>query len=136
MAIESGGRAMARALAAFLRNLKDEDVLAIESGAARIVVERRVSDSRRRPSSRISEPVDYELIRARLTKSQTREEGLAVLSELAPHRLHLDGLARSLDLPRRKSDNVDRLKDRIVDATIGYRLRSDAIRSADFNARG
>jgi len=56
---------------------------------------------------------------------------LAVLLELAPLRAELKALATDMDLPVPKSDTVGRLRDRIVEATIGFRLRSQAIRSVD-----
>jgi hypothetical protein len=39
-------------------------------------------------------------------------------------------LAAALDLPAMKSDTVDRLRNRIVEAVIGYKLRSSAVRGS------
>lgn len=58
----------------------------------------------------------------------SREEGIAHLDDLGLSRAGLEKLARALDLPVGRSDRVDRLKERIVEATIGYRLRSGAIK--------
>jgi len=43
-------------------------------------------------------------------------------------RRNLEALARSFEVPVRKEDNLERLRDRIIDATIGARLNSQAIR--------
>lgn len=131
MADDPSGRALARALATFLRTVTDDDVRALERGEARIVVERKATRQPRGAARR--RDIDWDGLREKLVQAASREEGLALLEEFAPLRDQLKELARRLDLPTPKSDNVERLRDRIVDTTIGYRLRSNAIRSSDSN---
>lgn len=123
------GRALARAIASFFRGLTDEDIAALASGDARIVVEYRRAPRRKTPSRRVAVDVNY--VHEELSRASSREEARAVLEELSPLREQLKQVAKHLDLPTPKSDTVDRLRDRIVDGTVGFRLRSDAIRSAD-----
>ena len=57
-----------------------------------------------------------------------RDEGQAFLDGLRLSKLELQELAGSLDMPVSKSDTVGKLKDLVIEATIGFRLRSNAIR--------
>jgi hypothetical protein len=58
----------------------------------------------------------------------SREQGAQHLLSAAPTKTALQEVARYLDLPVRKSETIAELRERIVEATIGYRLRSRAIR--------
>ena len=73
--------------------------------------------------------VDFEKTKTALSDAKTRDEALAILSSEAFVKKDLEGLARSLDLPVSREDNVDRLTSKIVEATVGSRLNSEAIRN-------
>ena len=70
-------------------------------------------------------------ILSRLNGSATRENGIQILKKDCETRSCLEALARFADLPVQKRDTVVILRDRIIEATIGYRLRSRAIRGKD-----
>lgn len=59
---------------------------------------------------------------------ESREAGVALLSGPSFTRKNLEILAKCFDLPIRKEDNLDRLRSRIVDTTIGARLNTRAIK--------
>jgi hypothetical protein len=61
---------------------------------------------------------------------KTREEGYAYLKDLSLGGEQLRRVALALDLPVNRSDNMERLRDRIIEGLIGYRLRSAAIRGS------
>lgn len=71
---------------------------------------------------------DYTSLVAELRGAHELGQGAALLRRAAPTKTDLVNLARHLDLPVSKRDTVEQLSDRIVDTTIGYRLRSAAIR--------
>ncbi len=76
------------------------------------------------------EPVSEALmrdIRHVLELSKSREEGAALLREKCSTKEDLTRLAKYLDLPTQKSDKIGQILERIVEATIGYRIRSAAI---------
>jgi hypothetical protein len=50
------------------------------------------------------------------------------LEERFPSKADIAVVARSLKVPVTKADNYDALVDKIVNATVGYRLRAEAIR--------
>jgi hypothetical protein len=63
----------------------------------------------------------------RLSKSKNRDEAHALLAELSKASLLL--LAKTLDTPTQKADTIERLRDKIVESTIGFRMRSEAIQA-------
>ena len=66
-------------------------------------------------------------IRHALELSNSREEGAALLKEKCSTKEELTRLAKYLDLPVQKLDKIDQISERIIEATIGFRIRSAAI---------
>lgn len=62
-----------------------------------------------------------------LIELPSREAGEALLKEKVTNRVALEALARLLNLPVQRDDNVERLRAKIVENSIGSRLRSNAI---------
>ena len=58
----------------------------------------------------------------------SREEGLKQLEVKQFPRKNLETLARHFQIPIRKEDNAEKLRERIVDAAVGSRLNAQAIR--------
>lgn len=116
-------------VATFLRSLTVDEVEDLATGRAKLVLVR--PERRKRiveddlSIGRIQEIV------ASLLAMTKRERGEEYLREVASTRAALTRIAGAMDLPAMKTDNVERLRDRIIEATIGYRLRSDAIRGTD-----
>jgi hypothetical protein len=117
-------------VSSLLRRLTSEDVENLLSGRARLVCE---PVSRRASSKRIAlaEVPDLEQVQSTLSSMDSREKGYSYLVDLGLGREQLRLLASSLDLPVPRSDTVDKVRDRIVEATIGYRLSSEAIRGGN-----
>lgn len=119
-----------RRVSNFLRTLTDDQVDDLITGKVRLTLTGNPA-SKAHDSKRSRVKPDVARIRQELMSMQTREEGTAFLDSLALTRYSLQEIAVAMDLPVPRTDTVERLKDRIVEATIGYRLRSNAIRSAD-----
>lgn len=119
-----------RKVSNFLRTLTDEQIDDLISGRVKLAL---TGSSRRKISSKrqsLSAPEISGIIEELSVKS-TLEDGLAVLDDLALTRESLRQIASTMDLPTPKTDTVAKIKSRIVDATIGYRLRSNAIRASN-----
>jgi len=119
---------MLRRCADFLESLPPRDVHAVIRGE----VELRLSLVAKKPPSRKKPSVvlDSNVIaqtQSKLRTMNSRGDGELLLKQIAPTKSALETLARSLDLPIRKSDNTRNLRDRIIESTIGYRLASAAI---------
>jgi hypothetical protein len=84
-----------------------------------------IRSTKHRPSI---QTIDVASLRQRLDGCETRSEGNEVLQLAGVHKADLVELARLLDVPVTKSDNIERLREKVVEATVGYRLASKAIR--------
>ena len=73
--------------------------------------------------------VEFERLKNALGDTKTRDEALSMLSREVLTKKELEVLARSLDLPVLREDNIDRLTRKIIEATVGSRLNSEAIRN-------
>lgn len=110
----------------FLSNLTEEEKqkLANRSATVRFTIE-GVSSS----SIKQMERGETENIINRLKSYNTREEGELYLLSLDLKRKDLEAVAKALDLPYSKKDTIVKIREKIIEGTIGYRLRSNAILS-------
>jgi len=58
----------------------------------------------------------------------SRDEGLRLLGKAELSKKDLEKMARIMDLPVYREDNAERLRQRIIEQSIGARLNSEAIR--------
>lgn len=116
-----------RQVSNFLKRLTREEIEGLSSGQLRLAC---VSPRQKRQSSNIIavDTVDPEQLRSILSSMDSRDSGYEYLENLGLNKDKLRRLALGLDLPAPHSDTVDKIKDRIIEATIGYRIRSEAIR--------
>lgn len=117
-----------RRLADYIDNHPDEDLAPIFKQAATLV---RSPAGRKKPQHPKEGRPDVRAIAAQLQTLQSRDAGNGLLGEKAPNRNELEAIARFLQLPVQRDDTVDRLRAKIVENTIGSRLRSDAIQGGD-----
>jgi hypothetical protein len=92
------------------------------------------SPKRRLPQTRKTKSVsqnELEGVVAELHQFSTREEALDLLDRLRWSREELATLARRLNIHTTKDDNVGRIKEKLVEAVIGSRLSSAAIRGEE-----
>jgi hypothetical protein len=64
---------------------------------------------------------------SQLRATDDREQGLSLLRDYGPSKSSLEMIGRKLDIPISQRDNMETLREKIIEATIGYRLRSMAI---------
>lgn len=128
--MRTGNRlAFARRLAAFLEGLTEQDITDIERGSAFLEVSRAKDFTKRRRRKRLAVPSKTELRRILddLDTILDREAGFAKLDGEIDNKAGLEALARLADLPVQRRDTRDDLRHKIIEATIGYRLRSRAV---------
>ena len=114
----------------FLRSLTEEQIDDLITGQVSLTLTSQ--PAKRRQRKRL-DAAEIERIRTELQAKSSREAGMEYLESLSLTREALREIAGALDLPMPRDDTIARLKDRVIEATIGYRLRSDAIRSRDTN---
>jgi hypothetical protein len=107
----------------FIAALEDEDLEALATGRARLALEYRGTGNRRTASREL----DIDAIIQRLQGQDSREAVTALLEQEGFTRTQLTSIARVLQSPIQKQDSVGRVRERIAEAVVGFRLRSDAI---------
>ncbi|PYV15628.1 MAG: hypothetical protein DMG21_14400 [Acidobacteria bacterium] len=125
-------------LATLLRNLalciessSTEDIDALLAGERRLQIGPFAPGQTQpaKPKPRAPIPTrDWLAIEEKLKTLRSREEGQKLIEELALKRTELEHLARVINLPVSREDNVERLRQKIIESSIGSRLVSHAIR--------
>ncbi len=115
-----------------VQSLSEQDIEALLAGKGRLSVSVEAASAmkqrgRRTTAAAVVEPT---VIRDTLRSVASREEGVEYLRAVAGSRAAVQRIARFLDLPVRRGETVDRLREKIIEATIGFRLRSQAIRGS------
>jgi hypothetical protein len=99
-------------------------VIAVRSGAGQSEGGRDAGQRKRRHRT----GKDLAGLGAQLRQLESREGGLQLLIRAQLTRDELEELARLMDLPVLRDDDAERLRQKIVEACIGARLNSQAIR--------
>ncbi|PXY40837.1 hypothetical protein DMB65_09650 [Flavobacterium cheongpyeongense] len=118
----------------FLKKLSDEEIAKIENGDLVIqfdLIEKKQNLKQKKDSITFSttEIIDF------LNTVGERDEAMKYLDSLFISRLSLEEILRKLDYPHTKKDNLEKLKQKIIEATIGFRLRSEAIQGKSDSSR-
>lgn len=72
---------------------------------------------------------EIENIIVKLGSLEARDVGLKYLEELDLGRADIELILRKLDMPFLKKDSILKLNDKIIEGTIGFKLRSQAIQN-------
>jgi hypothetical protein len=116
-----------RRLADYVDNHPDEHLAPIFKQAATLM---QSSQRPKKPPEK-AKSTDLRAIANELQALRSREAGEAMLRDRVANRYGLEAIARFLQLPVQRDDSIDRLRAKIVENTIGSRLRSDAIQGKD-----
>jgi len=120
-------------LSAFLNGLNEIDVTNLESGKYELKFELvNKKELNKKSKSHILSFDEFTLqsIISDLNKMKTREEGIILLTSKCSSRFDFETLAKKMDIPFQKSDTIERLKEKIIESSIGYKLRSQAIQGS------
>jgi hypothetical protein len=112
----------------FIKNLPSEDLLKLEKKASTIRFEIIPNfEEAKKNAKPLNELVDVDLIISDLYQMHDRREGEKYLLSKCSTRAQFESVAKKLDVPFQKKDNIEKLKYKIIERTIGFRLRSQAI---------
>lgn len=118
-----------RRLAAAVERMSDDELARLNEPGTEIeikVLRRRAKDEL--PSEARLDLVD---IIAKLTAFPSRAEASRFLESGFETKKVLEQIARHLDVPVLKQDKTETLRDKIIEATVGARLRSEAIQGGN-----
>jgi len=94
-------------------------------------IEIRVIRRRSKEEAPAGAALDLNEIVTKLTMLPSRGDASTFLESTFETKRTLDQIARHLDVPVLKQDKVETLRDKIIEATVGARLRSEAIKGTD-----
>lgn len=123
-----------RLIAQLFRRLAREMEFLSDVDLERLINERRniLSPPNSNPPEKFqlktTSPLDIERVKQKLLELTDREQGERLLSSEVKNRVDLAKLARAIDVPVTKRHTVAQITDKIIEATIGYKTRSAAIR--------
>lgn len=75
--------------------------------------------------------IDLAQIASELTALSNRSDALEFLNTKFATKKSIEQIARHLDIPIQKQDKAEVLRDKVVEATVGARIRSEAIKGLD-----
>ena len=119
---------MLRALAALVEKSEPDEVAAFLRSRVTAVSSGVERHAQKGTLARATAPSDLPKLAQQLRALNSRDEGHALLSSASLTRRELEKLGRLVDTPILKTDNMERLTERIIEACIGSRLSSAAIR--------
>ena len=119
-----------RQLSELLDSLDESDFSKIGDGRLELTLSQVRLPKKEKPQIQgTQEPIDdLPNIKRRLSEFTSREEAEKYLSANSPRKSDLVSLAKEMNIPIHAADTGDKIRDKIIDATVGYRLRSQAIR--------
>ena len=121
-----------RSFARQIQSLEEDEIGRLLAGDWRIEVGLGKSMRRNRTRARCS-PIELERLRHELSSTVSRESAKELIENVVRSREDLTDLAKALDIPAPKRSSTENLKDRLIEATVGFRLRSAAIRGNDYS---
>lgn len=120
-------------IASLIDSLKEADLKKLESGDYKLSLKLvKTTAKKSNPKEKVPlEKSTLDLIIEKLLSAKTREEGSLIVDTNLKNKSDLELLAKHLDVAVIASDKVITIKERIVDATVGARLRSSAIQGKE-----
>ena len=115
-----------RHLAKAAERLTDKEIEDVVAGRRRLIVTTEAAVSSRTAGAE-EDQVNFDSLIANLKAAATRDAAQRLIDDASLTRNHLAQLAKTLDLPVQRSDDVARIREKIVETTIGFRLTSNAI---------
>ena len=117
-----------------IQAMDDSEIEGVLAGQSRLEIRPPVDkSSRSRTRSRCTDE-DFTKLQDTLRNTDTRERARELIDELLHTKAELIRFARALDIPVPTSISSEKIKDRLVEGTVGYRLRSAAIRGNAFKS--
>lgn len=117
-----------RDLARQIQAMDDSEIESVLAGHYRLEIRPPAMKQKRQQTQVRGSDDEVARLQDALRTTDTREQARQLIAELLHTKAELIRFARALDIPVPKSASAEQLKDRLVEGTVGYRLRSAAIR--------
>jgi hypothetical protein len=111
-----------------IQAMNDDDVERILDGDLKIEIRPADKQTKRREKPNRCSNEEMSQLNYALGKANTRERAVELIDGMLQSKTDLTRFARVIDIPVPKEASSRDLKARLVEATVGYRIRSAAIR--------
>ena len=118
-----------RDLASQIQKMDDSEIESVLAGESRLEIRPPQKKSKRQRTRNRYLDEESEKLQDALQNTDTREHARELIDSFLHTKEELTRFARVLDIPVPKSISSEQIKDRLVEGTVGYRLRSAAIRA-------
>lgn len=112
-----------------INKLSNKDLEKLDSGKFELslkIVKSKNIKNEKTPVKSLDES-SIKIIIEQLDTANSREEGVKIVEAALENKVQLEIFAKHIDVAVMKSDRVEKIKNNIVDSTVGARLRSGAI---------
>ncbi|WET48149.1 hypothetical protein PYS58_16415 [Chryseobacterium indologenes] len=110
----------------FLKKISHDDLNSILKREKEIVFEIRDKSSKLKNRELLIGD-EIEKIINKLGSVEKREDGINYIETLNLMRIDIENILKKLDTHFTKKDSIPRLKEKLIESTIGFKLRSEAI---------
>ena len=117
-----------RHFASQIQAMDDEEVQRVLDGELKIEIRTPQPTKKRTRKTRPCSDAELQELHDSLGRTSTRERALELINAKLQSKAELTRFARVIDIPVPKEASSATLKDRLVEATVGYRIRSAAVR--------
>ncbi|WP_143136082.1 hypothetical protein [Burkholderia ubonensis] len=124
-----------RRIARELEGLSDADLQELDESVAPLLSRSGGGGKGRLEKSNAKLDFDVGELLGKLRALTSRDEGVSLLNQVAPTKDRLMMFAKALDLPVGKRNSNEEIIFKVVEATIGFRIRSAAIRGESSDNR-
>ncbi|EOC8685346.1 hypothetical protein [Enterobacter roggenkampii] len=127
-----------RILASIFRELQDAVLELSKSDIEKVIVGdyqfsikivKKKSSAVNRSTMKEDKNTGYEYLLGLLSQCASREDGISVLERELKNKADYERFARQVEVAVMKSDKLEKIRDNIIESTVGARLRSDAIQN-------
>ena len=117
----------------FIDCLSEDDIQDIANGKKHFTIDTTVKKDKSlvKKEANIDKIASASLmnLEEKLPKTHSRNEAEELLKDFK--KTDLQKLAKALDIPIQSRDNISKIKEKIIESTIGFKLRSQAIQNSD-----
>lgn len=112
---------------AFLKKMSKDDLSAVLKKEKEIIFEIRDKSEKVKSKELLVSEDQITFFIEKLGAMDKREDAILLINELNLSRIDIERFLKKLDIHFTKKDPIPRLKEKLLEGTIGFKLRSEAI---------
>lgn len=109
--------------------LSNNDIEKIISGDYQFTLKLTRKKSNIESKSQLNNNKGFDYLLELLSQCSSREDGIEILTKELNNKSEYEKFARHVDVVVMKSDKIEKIRENIIESTVGARLRSNAIQN-------